>query len=199
MAPLALRIILRPAHARAIWKAPRPKPLHVQQFMRLRYCPSCKRAINIRAGKKKGWSVNTKRKLLHGNLYNGPLHTECNRCRVNKRSKEQYRTNPHQKALVLAYTHRTRSRDRGHEGPDILVSDIATVLARGECWYCGATDQLTIDHIVPVSKGGTHELSNLRCGCADCNNAKRVMSVAQFRDWAERLAAHFPGADQDLA
>lgn len=44
------------------------------------------------------------------------------------------------------------------------------------CQYCGrkAPDiVLNVDHIVPVSKGGTNELLNLTTSCFDCNNGKR--------------------------
>jgi 5-methylcytosine-specific restriction endonuclease McrA len=44
------------------------------------------------------------------------------------------------------------------------------------CTYCGtpATEgnPLTIDHIVPLSRGGTNQLSNLTVACARCNRAK---------------------------
>ena len=44
------------------------------------------------------------------------------------------------------------------------------------CQYCGrkAPDvQLHIDHITPVSKGGSLESSNLTVACSDCNIGKR--------------------------
>ena len=40
------------------------------------------------------------------------------------------------------------------------------------CRYCGQSGQLTVDHIVPVSRGGTNALSNLQTLCFACNNAK---------------------------
>ena len=46
------------------------------------------------------------------------------------------------------------------------------VLAAGECLFCGNLDNLTIDHIKPYSKGGTHDLSNLQCLCSKCNRMK---------------------------
>lgn len=52
---------------------------------------------------------------------------------------------------------------------DILARDNYT------CQYCGrkAPDVvLHIDHMVPVSKGGTDEPTNLITACADCNEGK---------------------------
>jgi len=43
------------------------------------------------------------------------------------------------------------------------------------CTYCGrryASDDLTIDHIVPASKGGEWSWTNLTAACAKCNNRK---------------------------
>jgi hypothetical protein len=44
------------------------------------------------------------------------------------------------------------------------------------CRYCGATPdtgaQLTVDHVTPVSLGGTNDPSNLVAACLDCNLGK---------------------------
>lgn len=40
------------------------------------------------------------------------------------------------------------------------------------CVNCGATELLTLDHIVPRSKGGTNRSENLQTMCRDCNQAK---------------------------
>jgi hypothetical protein len=39
------------------------------------------------------------------------------------------------------------------------------------CRYCG-TDATHVDHIVPVTKGGTHEPENLVSACEHCNKSK---------------------------
>lgn len=40
------------------------------------------------------------------------------------------------------------------------------------CVQCKGTEDLTIDHIVPLSRGGTDELSNLQTMCHACNLTK---------------------------
>ena len=41
------------------------------------------------------------------------------------------------------------------------------------CQYCGAHGgSLHCDHVMPVSRGGSNELSNLATACATCNQAK---------------------------
>lgn len=59
----------------------------------------------------------------------------------------------------------------------------AALVARDEerCRGCEATDDLTIDHLVPASRGGSNALSNLQLLCAPCNFAKG--------DTLERMAA----------
>jgi len=41
-----------------------------------------------------------------------------------------------------------------------------------KCAYCGSTRHLTIDHIIPTSRGGLNTWDNLVCCCYSCNIKK---------------------------
>lgn len=41
-----------------------------------------------------------------------------------------------------------------------------------ECSYCGTREELTIDHIVPTSRGGKTCFENCTTACKPCNNTK---------------------------
>lgn len=43
------------------------------------------------------------------------------------------------------------------------------------CQYCGACGPnviLEVDHVIPVSRGGTDDIDNLKTACFDCNRGK---------------------------
>jgi len=40
------------------------------------------------------------------------------------------------------------------------------------CQYCGSKNQLTLDHIIPKSRGGDSSWLNLITACTSCNNKK---------------------------
>ncbi len=40
------------------------------------------------------------------------------------------------------------------------------------CQYCGSTKHLTLDHVLPRSKGGTHTWDNVVAACERCNSSK---------------------------
>lgn len=41
-----------------------------------------------------------------------------------------------------------------------------------KCVYCGQKENLTVDHIIPSSRGGGNDFSNLVCCCVACNSKK---------------------------
>jgi 5-methylcytosine-specific restriction endonuclease McrA len=43
------------------------------------------------------------------------------------------------------------------------------------CQYCGARSKLTIDHVIPRSKGGEDSWENLVVACSSCNTKKGNM------------------------
>lgn len=46
------------------------------------------------------------------------------------------------------------------------------VLGSGPCVTCGTAEQLTIDHKLALSRGGTDDRSNLQPMCKPCNSRK---------------------------
>jgi 5-methylcytosine-specific restriction endonuclease McrA len=40
------------------------------------------------------------------------------------------------------------------------------------CQYCGATSRLTVDHVIPCSRGGGSGWDNVVTACAPCNSRK---------------------------
>ncbi len=52
------------------------------------------------------------------------------------------------------------------------------------CACCRATRQLTIDHIIPTSKGGTDDDNNLQILCFACNQIKgnRIINIKKLRE-----------------
>jgi 5-methylcytosine-specific restriction endonuclease McrA len=50
---------------------------------------------------------------------------------------------------------------------------------RYQCVYCGSTRNLTLDHVVPRSKGGGHRWDNLVTACRKCNAQKGDLSPAE--------------------
>lgn len=41
-----------------------------------------------------------------------------------------------------------------------------------KCKFCEVKDKLTVDHIIPLSLGGTDESNNLQILCLSCNRKK---------------------------
>lgn len=41
-----------------------------------------------------------------------------------------------------------------------------------KCAYCDSPEDLTLDHIIPQSKGGKDEKTNVVCACNNCNFSK---------------------------
>jgi len=68
-------------------------------------------------------------------------------------------------------------------------------LAKGVCHYCGRPTppgELTMDHIVPVARGGRTTRGNVVAVCKDCNRKKKQLLPTE---WAAYLEAVRKGSD----
>jgi 5-methylcytosine-specific restriction enzyme A len=63
-------------------------------------------------------------------------------------------------------------------------------VSRGICHYCGKTfkpDDLTMDHIIPLSRGGRSEKLNIVPACKECNNKKKYLLPSEWEEYLLRI------------
>lgn len=63
-------------------------------------------------------------------------------------------------------------------------------LGEGRCHYCASEvppKMLTMDHVVPIARGGVTDRGNVVPCCKECNNAKRDMLPVEWQAHVERL------------
>lgn len=46
-----------------------------------------------------------------------------------------------------------------------------------KCLRCGQVKPLTVDHVIPLTKGGTNDIGNIQPLCYSCNSSKRSKST----------------------
>jgi 5-methylcytosine-specific restriction endonuclease McrA len=86
------------------------------------------------------------------------------------------------------YTNRRRALQRENTPPDLLLTAVQwrEILERYHycCAYCGTNAaHLTIDHVIPVSRGGQHTKENIVPACQSCNSAKHDHTLEEWGEY----------------
>ena len=93
------------------------------------------------------------------------------------------------KEVMTVSVHRRNARKRQAPGRGVTAQDWRRVLADslGLCVYCNSRQVLTLDHIVPLFKGGAHDPDNIVAACPSCNYQKKdrqlVVWLAERCGW----------------
>ena len=64
-------------------------------------------------------------------------------------------------------------------------------IQKGICHYCHrhvGRDQLTMDHVVPLSRGGKSKKGNIVPACKACNNKKKYLLPVEWEEYVRSLA-----------
>jgi hypothetical protein len=122
---------------------------------------------------------------------NPEKHREHNR-RWREKNPDQERLwrekNPEK---ARANGHRRRARKQANGIFAVTDKDLRRIYG-SPCWACGATERITLDHVVPIARGGHHSIGNALPLCLSCNCSKhtRLLSEWRYRDQlAKRKAA----------
>lgn len=82
------------------------------------------------------------------------------------------------KAKRLAEAHSLRARQLGCEG-DFTAAEWLALCERfgNRCVACGGEGLMTVDHVVPLSKGGSNTIDNIQPLCRTCNVRKNASTI----------------------
>lgn len=56
------------------------------------------------------------------------------------------------------------------------------------CAFCSSKDDITMDHIIPVSRGGNHSIGNIQPLCRKCNSRKKARLVSEYKYYLSKAA-----------
>jgi len=98
------------------------------------------------------------------------------------------RAEPYLNTVTEAELRRARAKARALRGSQWWKRRIAA----GRCHYCDrqvGSRGLTMDHIVPLIRGGRSSRGNVVPACKECNNQKKSLLPVEWEDYLRRLAA----------
>jgi 5-methylcytosine-specific restriction endonuclease McrA len=98
------------------------------------------------------------------------------------RNKEYRKNNPE---VLRAKAQRRRAKLKQNQTFYISKKQLKSLYS-SNCFYCADKAQ-TLDHVIPISKGGSHGVGNLVPACNHCNFSKAGRTIMEWRLWKLRL------------
>lgn len=80
------------------------------------------------------------------------------------------------------YAQRKRAR-KGQNGVFAILPKEARRLKKGPCFYCQQSGEMTLDHLIPLVRGGRTSIGNLVSACRSCNSSKRTKLKVEWEQW----------------
>lgn len=151
-------------------------PEYYRAQERARYA---KNAEQIKARKLAEWHANEQRQIDRAIRRQNADHKAAGQAYA-KRWRAAHPEN------VKASTQNRRARFLNAPG-EFTKADVLRIYAAqgGECHWCKAplNNRFDIDHIIPLSQGGSNFPVNICCACPTCNTAKGAKLPAEFQQY----------------
>ena len=104
-------------------------------------------------------------------------YADNNKEKIAKKKSKYYKNNPDKWRI---YTAKRRAIVKEAETNYISNKEISTLYA-SPCFYCGETERITMEHLIPLSRGGRHSIGNLAPMCESCNKSKNDKLLVEWK------------------
>ncbi len=122
-------------------------------------------------------------------------HREANADRLRREAREAYRQDPSAKRAAAlkwarenpdranAIKRRRRALKANADVRVVIPRDLRRMQhrQRGCCFYCGERKPLTIEHLIPLARGGRDCIGNYCLVCKSCNSSKNSLLLMEYR------------------
>jgi 5-methylcytosine-specific restriction endonuclease McrA len=100
--------------------------------------------------------------------------------KVKERNKKWRQANPEIRNLL---EHKRKANKLNNGVFEVTGKDWKKMLSRynHSCIYCGEKGKMTMDHVVPLSRGGRHSIGNLVPSCGPCNFSKNKKFITEWK------------------
>ncbi len=96
------------------------------------------------------------------------------RARKQVRMRNWFAANPEKRE---EYAKSKKIRAASNKNP--LTQEWVQILLKDPCFYCGNSCE-SIDHVTPVSRNGTDDVTNIMGVCKECNSSKKDKNLFEF-------------------
>lgn len=119
-----------------------------------------------------------------------------------KAQAAQYRKNNYEIRIEIERKSRAKNKEKHRPGRNarqstrnrILTNSKYLILDRelrkvydSHCFMCGSTEDQSLDHIIPLSRGGKHSVGNIMTLCIKCNMSKHAKTITEWKHSREKL------------
>lgn len=107
-----------------------------------------------------------------------------NRELVREKQRANKKANP---GYFLTYVHQRNAMKLGNGIFKVTPKEFLAI-KQMVCIYCKEPDKkITVDHAIPLARGGRHSIGNLVPACMSCNTSKGKKTIMEFRLYRKRL------------
>jgi len=101
-----------------------------------------------------------------------------------KITNDRYKANnPEARKISVSQSQHKRRAQKQANGVYQVSKEFYAELYASKCVVCGSSENITADHIVPLSRGGVEAEGNLQPLCGSCNSSKGNKLMSEWIDW----------------
>jgi 5-methylcytosine-specific restriction endonuclease McrA len=146
-------------------------PEHHRNVARNNYNPDNQRK------RAKKYRIENPQKIIEGNL----RYRTQNKEKVSADAKAWRAENPEK---LANYANERRAKQEANGVFMISKKELKKLYSAKNCFYCKeVSDEIQMDHVIPIKKGGRHSIGNLVPACRSCNQSKRDKTITQWNKW----------------